>query len=185
MQDPWSSYQHDRTRRRATKPTRKNDEVKAVTIVVDITFFHANGVELPQVTIEQLFQGISGLATRSFADGFIREVTGRSLSVKASGLLFTGVPPSDFDVSKHSNAASLVVPVWLDGKPAALQCVLFQTGDVHVSYHVGKTVKGNSASGVSDCTLMIHVYRDELGDEAWDALDSLAVFLRQLGRQRF
>ena len=129
--------------------------------MVDFTFFHTSGVELPQVTIEQLFQGISGLATCSFAEGskYIREVTGRSLSTKASGLLFTGVPPSDFDVSKHGNAASLVVPVWLDGKPAALQCVLFQTGDVQVSYHVGKTVKGDSVSGTSDCTLMIHVYR--------------------------
>ena len=181
-QDPWSGYQQEKGRRRA-KPSRKNEEPKEVTVVVDFTFFHAAGAELQQVTIEQLFQGISGLATCSFAEGFkyIREVTGRSLSVKASGLLFTGIPPSDFEIAKHGNAAGLVVPVWLDGKPAALQCVLFQTGDVQVSYHVGKTVKGNSAASATDCTVMIHVYRDEHGEEAWEALESLAVFLRHLG----
>ena len=182
-QDPWSGYQQEKARRRASKPARKIEEQKEVTVVVDFTFFHAAGVELQQVTIEQLFQGISGLATCSFAEGFkyIREVTGRSLSVKASGLLFTGVPPSDFEIAKHGNAAGLVVPVWLDGKPAALQCVLFQTGDVQVSYHVGKTVKGNSVAGVIDCTVMVHVYRDEHGEEAWETLESLAVFLRHLG----
>ena len=36
------------------------------------------------------------------------KLPGRSLSVKASGLLVTGVPPSDFEVAKHGNAASLV-----------------------------------------------------------------------------
>ena len=155
--DPWSTYKDPKTRTRGQKASErlavKDDQV---TVAVDFSFFHANGQELAQVSVEHLFQGVSGLATCDFAEGakYIREVTGRSLFVKASGLLFTGVPPSDFEIAKHGNAAGLVVPVWLIGKPAALQCVLFQTGDVQVSYHLGKTVKSGVTNTSTDCTLM-------------------------------
>ena len=182
VRDPWSNYKEQRSRTRGPKASDKVARDEQVTDSVDLTFFHANGSELLQVTIEQLFQGISGLATCDFAEEgakYIREVTGRSLSVKASGLLFTGVPPSDFEISKHGNAANLVVPVWLNGKPAALQCVLFQTGDVQVSYHL--TVKATASGTTNDGTLMIHVYRDEVSQEGWEAFESLAAYLRTLG----
>lgn len=182
--DPWSAYKDQKTRSRGQKASErlaaKEDHVQ---VAVDFSFFHANGQELAQVSVEQLFQGVSGLATCDFAEGakYIREVTGRSLSVKASGLLFTGVPPSDFEIAKHGNAAGLVVPVWLNSKPAALQCVLFQTGDVQVSYHLGKTVKSGTTNTSTDCTMMIHVYRDEASEEGWESFESLATFLRGLG----
>ena len=178
--DPWAKYAA-KTRQRSTKTTRQVED--PVHLKVDYTFFHSKGESLAQVSVEQLFQGVSGLATCDFAEGakYIREVTGRSLSVKASGLLFTGVPPSDFEIDKHGNAASLVVPVWLNGKPAALQCILFQTGDVQVSYHLGKTVKGSLATSSEDCTVMVHIYREEATDEMWAGLDSLAAYLRALG----
>ena len=75
---------------------------------------------------DQLCQGYPGIATSSFEDGFrlVAEVLGRSLSTKAQGLLLTGVPPKDFDLAKCGNAATVVVPVWLNQKPAAVLCAV-------------------------------------------------------------
>ena len=123
--DPWAKY--SKARHRGPKVADKQTEV--VRLTVDYSFFHSKGFEVPPITVDQLFQGFLGVASCSFDDGhgLVAEVLGRSLSTKAQGLLLTGNPPSDFDITKCGNAAVVVVPVWLNQKPAAVQCVLFQT----------------------------------------------------------
>ena len=177
--DPWAKY--SKSRQRGPKAADKQAEV--VRLTVDYTFFHSKGLEVPPITVDQLFQGFPGVATCSFEDGhgLVAEVLGRSLSTKAQGLLLTGNPPSDFDITKCGNAAVVVVPVWLNQKPAAVQCVLFQTGDLQIEYHAGKAIKTSTPSGTVDCTLLFHVYRDETPVEMWDTFDGIAAFLRVLG----
>ena len=174
--DPWAKY--SKSRQRGPKAADKQAEV--VRLTVDYTFFHSKGLEVPPITVDQLFQGFPGVATCSFDDGhsLVAEVLGRSLSTKAQGLLLTGNPPSDFDITKCGNAAVVVVPVWLNQKPAAVQCVLFQTGDLQIEYHAGKAIKTSTPSGAVDCTLLFHVYRDETPVEMWDTFDGIAAFLR-------
>ena len=176
--DPWAKY--SKSRQRGPKVADKQAEV--VRLTVDYSFFHSKGSEVPHITVDQLFQGFPAVATCSFDDGhgLVAEVLGRSLSTKAQGLLLTGNPPSDFDITKCGNAAVVVVPVWLNQKPAAVQCVLFQTGDLQIEYHAGKAIKTSTPSGAVDCTLF-HVYRDETPVEMWDAFDGIAAFFRVLG----
>ena len=134
--DPWAKYS-SKPRHRGPKAADKKSEV--VHLTVDYTFFHSKGLEIPPITVDQMFQSFPGVAACSFEDGhgLVAEVLGRSLSTKAQGLLLTGSPPKDFDITKCGNAAVVVVPVLLNQKPAAVQCVLFQTGDLQVEYHAG------------------------------------------------
>ena len=71
--------------------------------------------------------------------------------------------------------------MWLDQRPAAVQCVLFQTGDLQVEYHSGKSIKTTAPTGNLDCTVMFHLYRDEVPGDLWEAFDGIAAFLRILG----
>ena len=59
--------------------------------------------------------------------------------------------------------------------------MLFQTGDLQVEYHAGKAVKTTAPSGALDCTLMFHLFRDEVPTGLWDSFDGIAAFFRILG----
>ena len=177
--DPWAKYSKSRHR----GPKAVDKKVEAVHLTVDCTFFHSKGLEIPPISIDQMFQGFPGVATCSFEDGhrLVAEVSGRSLSTKAQALLLTGSPTKDFDITKCGNAATVVVPVWLNQKPAAVQCVLFQTGDFQVEYHAGKSVKTSIPNGALDCTLLFHLFREEVPVDMWESFDGIAAFLRVLG----
>ena len=175
--DPWARY--SKTRHRGPKAADR--KVEAVHLTVDFTFFHSKGLEIPSITIDQMFQGFPGVAACSFEEGhrLVAEVSGRSLSTKAQALLLTGSPSQDFDITKCGNAATVVVPVWLNQKPAAVQCVLFQTGDLQVEYHAGKSVKTALPNGALDCTLLFHLFREEVPVEMEELIvDDIPIFTR-------
>ena len=94
---------------------------------VDVSFFRCADGAVPQrVTEEQMLQGIMGLCVMpaDSASKHLSLLKGPSLSADELGLLSLG----QLDCVETDRCKHLIVPAWVEGKPAALRCTLVQLG---------------------------------------------------------
>ena len=100
---------------------------------VDLSFLVCEGKQAASITLDELYQGVSGVYVCGLKEGLevMPEVLKRTYSSGASALLFLGVLPADVDV--HSDRVeNVVVPVRFGKAHGAARAVLVQAGKAQV-----------------------------------------------------
>ena len=124
---------------------------------VDVSFFRCADGAVPQrVTEEQMLQGIMGLCVMpaDSASKHLSLLKGPSLSADELGLLSLG----QLDCVETDRCKHLIVPAWVEGKPAALRCTLVQLGSSML-----EVAKAKNVAAVTEATTvaMVHIFREE------------------------
>ena len=124
---------------------------------VDVSFFRCADGAVPQrVTEEQMLRGMMGLCVMpaDSASKHLSLLKGPSLSADELGLLSLG----QLDCVENDRCRHLIVPAWVEGKPAALRCTLVQLGSSML-----EVAKTKSVAAVTEATTvaMVHIFREE------------------------
>ena len=168
--DPWARYQGNGGEK-AIKVTP--------TMQVDLTFLECDGKPAVPITMDQVFQGVTGVCVCQYDKGIesIGEVTKRCYTSKAAAVLFLGVLPREgnFDSKK---VEQIVVPVQIAGTQGAARAVLVQAGEKPVRCPEIKEVTVDDA-GIGLTTVLFQVYPED--GVSLPVPMTVKAFLRTLG----
>ena len=171
-QDPWSKYRSSENKEMKPRPNKPPTQI-------DLSFLDCAGSPAVPVSLDQIYQGFSGVFVCSYQEGMeaLQEVTKRSYTTKASAVLFLGMlpPEQQFDAKKVSQ---VVVPVQIGNTQGAARAVLVQAGTVPVQCPEFKEVKVDE-KGAELATVLFQIYPEE--DSQLPEPMTVKAYLRTLG----